>query len=238
MRMVFLLLLFSLTDLLAEDAVQPAPKKWTATAESGVVISTGNTENKTISLKTYAKYEPEKWLYELKLEKLFGSTSGQAKADIFTAYQKSAYKMSGRDLIFESIKYNKDRFNGFNYEFNTTLGYERKIIDNSSVKLGIAAGPSYYRFAKVEVTFNKLTATTNIPFLWNIREDLIFSQNLNFVFGDSSVGLITESISGLQVKLIGNLAMKNTLTVKNKTKAPEGKKNTDTITEVTLVMDF
>jgi putative salt-induced outer membrane protein len=235
MNIRFLLLFLLAANLFAEDVA----KKWATTAESGVVLSTGNTEAKTISLKTYAKYEPEKWLHEIKLEKLYSSSTGKNSADIFMALQKSAYKLQASNLIFESLKFNKDKFNGFDYEFNATLGYERKFIDNNTIKLFLAAGPAYYRFVKgVDPVSNKLTAVFNLPFEWNIREGLLFTETLNFLFGDSSVGLNSESISGLKVKLVGNLAMKNTFTLKNKTKVPEGKKGTDTLTEITLVMDF
>ena len=225
---------------LVEESEKKSP--WTSTAELGFIKTTGNTETQTTSLKADVVYEVDKWRHSGHLEG-YGSESADdtgvnvVSAERYELSGKSDYKFTEHDYVFGSVKLQKDRFSGFEYEDIISLGYGRKAIKKQNMELDLEIGPGM-RFFKVDnrVSDDEAILVLAANYWWAISDTSKFIQELSTEIGEDITS--TKSVTGIQANINSTLALKFTYTIRNKTKVPVDTEKNDTETAMTLVYTF
>ena len=165
------------------------------------------------------------------------ATSNHIKsADRYMAGWQSDYKLSARSFWFGALRYENDKFSGFDYQTSASTGYGYKFYDTDRVKLSGQAGVGYRRFketltgdSKGDAVLvagmdyeNKLTATTKVV------------DKFHAEAGSNNV--LLANFLGLEVKMSDALALSVGFDVRDNTKSPN--KKVDTISTVNLVFAF
>ncbi len=243
--------LLALTGLLSVSAIgfssavaAAAEEKspWSSSVELGYIRTTGNTENQTLAAKGDVVYEVDKWRHAGHAEG-YGQQADDGTGQIVVSAERyelsgqSDFKFSERDYFFALIKLMKDRFSGFEYEDNVSLGYGRKVIKQDNMELDLEIGPGA-RFFKVDNGKSEDEATLRLAakYWWTITETSKFTQDLLADIGESFTA--SQSVTGIQANINETLALKFTYTIRNKDKVPLETKKTDTETAMTLVYTF
>ncbi len=227
---VVVLSVCSVASAWAEDGTE-------ATAEVGMVTTTGNTETQTLRGKLGVKHQHGEWQNAANLEALNSADGNTTTAEKYLLDGKSEYRFGEHNYVYVTVQYENDRFSGYDYRVQESAGYGRRLLHNDVVTLDLETGPGA-RQSKLTGSGreDELVWRLAAQFGWQISKTAKFTENLSADFGEKAN--IIKSVAGLQAQVAGSLAMKLTYTVKFTSDVPENIKRLDTESAVTLVYGF
>jgi len=214
-----------------------ADGEWSGEAELGFVQTGGNTDTQTMNLKMGLGYSKSKWSHSLKLSALGTKDEDKTSAEKYTAGLKTDYLISGMSYLWGTADYVKDRFSGYSYRLSEALGYGYHLIDTETHKLDLEAGPGA-RQSELEngETLTEFVGRLQGFYRWVISKHASFAETLTGTIGEEATIITSES--ALTGTLVGNLAMKASLTIEHTTDVPADTEDTDTEIALTLVYTF
>jgi putative salt-induced outer membrane protein len=215
-----------------------AQAEWKGKGEAGIVFARGNTDADTINLKLGLVGEVDSWKHTLDVAALRASTDGVKSADRYTAGWQSDYQFSKKTFWFGGLRYENDKFSGFEYQASASTGLGYRFYDSDVTKLSGQIGAGYRRMqdsSTLATTGNAvavgavdyehtLTTTTKVVDHFHVESGKDDTQLTNFL--------------GLEVKMSTALALSVGLDVRDNTSPPAPKKKIDTVTTLNLVYAF
>lgn len=230
-------LILAPTLVVAAPAAPKTPPIWTASAELGASIATGNNQSSNLNAKLKIKYHSEPWTNRLRLETLRTSENGSKTANRTLGDFETHYSLNPRNYVFGSTRASHDTFSGYDYQVNaaTGLGHRFWVSDQGGFTLELGPG---FRRAKLNTgeTRNNLIARANGDFEYQFSKFGKFEQEVTVLSGRNNTEL--ESVTSLSAAMTKKLAMKLSYTVLHNTQVPAGTRHTDTFTSVNLVYQF
>src|SRR5688500_15620749 len=97
-------------------AAVPAHAQLTGKGEAGLVIASGNTETETANVKIALAHERDKWKNQFGLSGLYASDVEGTTAQRWEVLGQSDYNFSPKTFWFGAVRYEDDRFSGFEYQ--------------------------------------------------------------------------------------------------------------------------
>jgi putative salt-induced outer membrane protein len=213
---------------------------WKGEGELGFTQTSGNTETQSLVAKLALGYQLFSWDHSLKLEALRAEDHNTLMAESYGANLQSDYNLSESSYLFGKIRYNKDRFSGYDYQSSLIFGYGYQVIDTERTGLkleaGIGAGQNNMELDVYSQTDAQMIGFLGLNFRHKIGAHSELTQDLKVEGGTENV--YTESLTGFKVNVFDNLAMKLSLSIKNNSDTPPDVEKTDTVTAVTMVYSF
>jgi len=221
-------------SLMAQD--QPE-SPWSGKAKLGYLATSGNTENSTLNTGFEVGYKSGKWDHLFNAAAINASENKVTTAEAYDANWKSERNFTDHDFMFGRLSWRKDRFGGFDTQFSQTVGYGRRLIDIDKHKLNAEIGVGA-RQSKLQdgTTDNETIFRGGMYYKWHLSETSLFSQDLTIEAGDKNTYL--ESVTALSARLVGNLALVASYTIKNNSDVPPLTEKTDTYTALSLEYTF
>ena len=221
-------------SLMAQD--QPE-SPWSGKAKLGYLATSGNTENSTLNTGFEVGYKSGKWDHLFNAAAINASENKVTTAEAYDANWKSERNFTDHDFMFGRLSWRKDRFGGFDTQFSQTVGYGRRLIDMDKHKLNAEIGVGA-RQSKLQdgTTDNETIFRGGMYYKWHLSETSLFSQDLTIEAGDKNTYL--ESVTALSARLVGNLALVASYTIKNNSDVPPLTEKTDTYTALSLEYTF
>ena len=220
-------------------------KPWNGSGEVGFLMTTGNSETRSVNAKTGLQYEHGHVLSTINLAAVYssvkteidGKKEDRTSAEKYNASGKAGYKFSELDYVFLNAAYEDDRFSGYDYRSDYAAGYGRKIFNTDRLKLNLEAGPGY-RYDKRDDgrTESEAVFRGYVLFDYRFSDQAGFRQEVTILAGLDNTG--TTSVTALKSQIVDALSMKVSYTIDHNTHVPEDKKHTDSETALTLVYDF
>lgn len=221
----------------ATHAMEWDGRGWSGFAELGAVVTTGNTDAESLNAKTRVRYEEETWRHTLQLEALKRSEDGTTAAERYLGSFKSDWKFRPRDYLFGALRYENDRFSGYDYQASATVGYGRRVIESSRTRLDMEAGVGMRQSRLEDGDRDDDLIVRGALFLeHDISENARLGQDLLVQSGSDNTEI--ESVTSVTAAINDKLALRLSLTAKHNTDVPEDREKTDTITAVSLVYNF
>ena len=224
-------------SVFAADAKSTPDTGWAGEAEVGILMTRGNTHTDSQNIKLGVSYTTEKWEHKLKLAYLRTEDNGVVSADKFSGDYRSTYRFSELDYAFGAVRYEKDRFAGFDRRTTENLGYGRKLYNEKKFMWNVEAGVGARQTRYTDNTDDNeglVRVATNLK--WQMTDTSSLKEELFVEQG--SINTLTQSTTSLTVKINSSLAMKLGVKVQDNSNVPPGIKHTDTETALTLVYDF
>lgn len=232
-RLAFGLLLFIFAGLVwAEE------KPWSGEGKVGFVSTGGNTDTETLNVGLDVNRESEHWWHSILFAAVSASDSGDTTAERYEFGGKSRYKIDERAYWFGSLRYQDDRFSGFEYQSSLAGGYGRIFIDKEIAHLSAEAGVGYRRSKPVDT----MEASGDAIFQGSVKYERQIGATSKFVnsfvveAGEDNVYL--QNVATIQVKINERLSLAVGYELRNNTEVASGIENTDTLTTVNLVFGF
>lgn len=221
---------------LAQDAQEPE-SPWSGKATLGYLATSGNTENSTLNSGFEIGYSVEKWAHLFKAKAINAAENNVTTAEAYDAGWKSERKITDHDFLFGRLDWRKDRFGGFDTQFSQTVGYGRRLIDTDRHKLNAEIGAGARQSEAQDGTKeNEMIGTGGLYYTWMFSETAEFRQDLKVEAGSENTYL--ESVTALKARLVGDLALVASYTVKHNTDVPALTEKTDTYTALSLEYAF
>lgn len=214
-----------------------AESLWKASAELGYVATSGNTETETVNAKAMLSTDRENWRHKGEITALQSSDAIITTAKKRTLFVQSDYKLTDPNFLFGNINYEYDKFGGYEYRVTETIGYGRRVIDDTDMTLDLEIGPGA-RQTKLDSgkTESEGVVRGAAKFDWTVSKTSKFSEVLTVEAGEDVT--VSKSVTSLSSQINGSLSMKISYTYKNTSEVPVGIDDTDTETAVTLVYNF
>ena len=203
----------------------------------GYLATTGNTETSSLNTSFESKYVAGDWHHEATASAINASEIKITTAEAYETGWKSGWDFSDRDYLFGRLNWRKDRFGGFDTQFSQTVGYGRRLIDTDEHKLNAEVGAGARQSEAQDGTKeNETIGTAGLYYDWLFSETAEFSQDLKVEAGAENTYF--ESVTALKARLVGDLALVASYTVKHNTDVPALTEKTDTYTALSLEYAF
>ena len=221
----------------AGSAPPPPESPWSGNVSLGFLSTSGNTETTTYKTSFEIAYELDKWKHTLSGGSNGTEDTGESTAESYQLAWKSDYSFTERDYLFGLLNWNKDRFAGVVEQGSISAGYGRRVIDNPSHTLNLEIGAGYRDSDRSDGT-NETSgiARGGLDYTWIWSETSGFDQKLNIEAGSDNTYI--ESVSAVRAKLVGDLNIVLSYTIKHNTDVPPGSEETDTLSAVSIEYAF
>lgn len=215
-----------------------AHAEWKGKGEAGFVMARGNTETETLNAKLELSSERDRWKHSAFLAALSAADDAATTAERYEARWQSDYKLTDRTYAFGGLRYEKDRFSGFDYQASASTGLGYNLIDTERTRLSIQGGVGY-RLSEDALTGEDLDEVI-------FRGDIGFEHQLTettkvidkFIIEAGSENTFVGNDIALEVKINDTFALSLGYGVRYNSDPPPGLENTDTLTTVNLVYAF
>jgi putative salt-induced outer membrane protein len=212
--------------------------QWKGKGEAGAVIARGNSDADTVNLKLEMAKELDRWKHGFGIQALRATNDSDKTAERYAAFWQSDYKLDDRTYLLGGLRYEDDRFSGFDYQASATTGIGRKFIDTETTKFSGQAGVGYKR---LEYALTGLVESEAI-FAGELKLEHALTETTKiidkFVVEVGSSNTFAANDLALQVKMSDSFSLAAGIGVRYNSDPPLGLKTTDTITTLNLVYGF
>ena len=218
-------------SLYGQEEQEKSP--WAGKATLGYLATSGNTENSTLNSGFEVGYTSGKWAHLLQAAAISASQNEVTTAEAYDLGWKSERKLTDHDFLFGRLQWRKDNFGAYDTQFSQTVGYGRRLLDNDkhklNVELGVGARQSELQLGGDE---NETIFTAGGYYTLALSESAEFRQTLRTEIGDANT--YSESVTAVSAKLLGDLALVASYTIKNNSDVLPLTEKTDTFTALSL----
>ena len=220
-----------------EAAAEEEAGPWSGKVSFGYLATSGNTENSNLNSNFEIGYIAGKWNHMLDGYAINASEDNVNTAESYGAGWKTERNLSEHNFLFGRLSYRKNRFSGYPTQFSQAVGYGRRIIDTGSHVLNAEIGAGARQSERADgVDENDLILDGGLHYKWTFSETANFTQDFALEYGELNTYLM--SVSAVTARLIGQLALVASYTVKNNSDVPVGIEETDTFTAIALEYAF
>jgi putative salt-induced outer membrane protein len=218
-------------------AQQEPESPWTGKATLGYLATSGNTENSTLNTGVEVGFATGKWQHIANAAAINASENKVTTAEAYDLGWKTERNLSDKDFVFGRLDWRKDNFGAFDTQFSQTVGYGRRLIKTDKHVLNIEAGVGARQSETQDgVTEDETIFRGGAYYKWQFSETAEFRQDLTVESGSANTYLVSDT--AVSAKLVGNLALVASYTIKHNTDVPALTEKTDTYTALSLEYAF
>ena len=223
-------------SLMAQAQEEPE-SPWAGKVTLGYLATSGNTETSTLNTGFEVGYTKGKWDHLLTAKAINSSEDNVTTAESYAIGWKSERNLTDHDFLFGRLSLIDDRFGGYATQFSQTVGYGRRLINTDKHKLNAEIGGGA-RQSELQngVSENEAIFHGGLYYKWHLSETAEFRQNLTAEGGD--INTLVISVTELSARLVGDLALVASYTIKHNTDVPPTTEETDTYTALSLEYAF
>ena len=232
------LLALPLSVVAAEEAAAEGDTgPWSGSVSLGYLATSGNTDNSNLNSNFEVGYTAGKWDHLLDGHAINASEDNANTAESYGVGWKTERNLSEHNFLFGRLSYRKDRFSGYPTQFSQAVGYGRRIIDTGTHVLNAEIGAGARQSERADgVDENDLILSGGIHYKWTFSETANFTQDFDVEYGELNTFLV--SVSAVTARLIGQLALVASYTIKNNSDVPVGTEKKDTYSAIALEYAF
>ena len=210
---------------------------WSGKATLGYLATSGNTENSTLNTAVEVGFETGAWQHLANAAAVHSKESETTTAESYALGWKTERNLSDIDFVFGRLNWRKDRFSGYDSQFSQTIGYGRHVIktDKHVLNLEVGAGARQSELSS-GITESEAIFRGGAYYKWLFSETAEFRQDLTTEAGSENTYL--ESVTAISAKLLGDLALVASYTIKHNTDVAAPTEKTDTYTALSLEYSF
>jgi len=210
---------------------------WNGKLEFGYNAASGNSNTSNLKLNGEARRDWREWALNLDGKARYAKSEEVRSEENYKFGLQTDRKLNDIEYVFGAIDYEVDNFSGYDYQASETVGYGRTLYKGGKqelkAQLGVGIRQSQAEDAKTETDF-LLKPEAN--YSYRLNDHVTFTQ-----MGKGSIGAeygVYESETALKSKLVENMYLKASYTVKYTTDVPADRKNTDTLTGISIGYTF
>jgi putative salt-induced outer membrane protein YdiY len=236
----------------ADDMDTETVEEWQASAEFGLLYTSGNTETESLKGKLNVSRDVQSWRHKGVIDYYTAEQEDQSTgesietADRMFVSAQSNYKFSpdSRSSLFIFGSYEEDEFSGYEYQATVATGYGARYRYDEDLYADYEIGPGYSRTKPIQIEGEPPVESEGQMILrlagsvdWKISENSKFNALLSSELGEDNTKSKAEV--SLSSNINSSLAMKFSVSgTHNSNVSDESIEKLDTETAVTLVYTF
>lgn len=217
-------------SIMAEDGIK-------SSVESGLIFTSGNTDTRTVNVKGKIEHTKGKSRNTLGAEALYVDGDEGKLSEKYLGEANTAYQFAEKTYVYVNAKLERDLFSGYAYQGVASTGLGYRLINDDIMTLDLEGGPGY-RQTKLdeEEADGEFIGRIAGKLVYNLGKKSVFTEEITSEI--SSDAAITKSVTAVTAQVVGNMAMKVSLTIKHNSGAPSDVDKVDSETALTLVYTF
>ncbi len=234
----------------ASDLDTTTKKEWDASAELGLLFTSGNTETETFKAKLNLARDVKHWRHKAVVDYYRSEQVDQGTGDKLLTGDKtfisgqSNYKFNpeSRSSIFVFASYEEDKFSGFEHQGTVAVGYGARYRYSDDLYTDYEVGPGYsFRKPIVNGVAQEQETDGIMRFAGHLVWDISKSSKFN-ALASTEVGpdnTKTRAEVSVSANINSSLALKFSISGSHNSNLEDvTKEKLDTETAVTLVYTF
>ena len=206
---------------------------WSGKATLGYLATSGNTENSNLNTALEVAYATGRWEHIATARAVNATEDETTTAEAYEAGWKSEFSLNDSNYLFGRLNWRKDRFSTYETQFSQTVGYGRRLIDTERHELSAEIGVGARQSDLIDgTTENETVGRGGLQYRWQLSDTAEFRQDVTVESG--STNTYTESVTALSAKLLGELALVASYTIKHNSDVLPLTEKTDTYTALSL----
>lgn len=222
---------------MADDSKDDAGQ-WHGAGQLGFSMSSGNSDNESLTAGLSLERESEKWLNSFNLDVVRASSDGEDTAERYTFATRNGYKLDEDDYIYNNTRYDKDKFSGFDYTITTSFGWGHQFIDQEDYKFSSEIGVGY----KIEALDIDRTENTGAVIVGKLNYMRALTETMKlsevFLVESGEDNTFMQNDLGVKFKVNSHFSVKLAHQYRYNTDVAPGKKSYDSLVSANLVYDF
>lgn len=231
-------LVTALAVSLAIAASAGARAQWSGDGTLAYSNANGNSDTSALAASLELGNEVGEWEHQIKLNAVGASQNNVVTAENYSFDAQSSRDINEKLFGFGGVRYQSDRFSGFDYQASLRAGLGYHLIDTESQQLTFDLGLGY-RQIELQNNLGEETGTT-INFLADYSRQLTETTELSAAYltevGDANT--YGEASLGVRVAISDTLGLRVAYLVKQNSDVPAGANETDTLTTVGISYSF
>lgn len=223
-------------------AAMPAAAQWTGKGEAGLALADGNSDTRTANARLALTRTQDAWEHGVTLGGLYVRNAGDTTAKRWEVGAQTRFDFITDTFWYGGVRYEQDRFSGFEHQGLVTTGLGRRFINNDTTKLLGQAGVGYRFFREVDqlglpdgAKGSDVAGVASLEFSHALTATTSLFDKFSGEFTSSNSFLQNEI--GVAVKMTDRMALALAYAVRHNTDPPTGFRKTDTLTTVNLVYE-
>ncbi len=215
-----------------------AAADWSGKGTFGGVLARGNTDTETVNANIDVADELGRWTHKAGASLLHTVNNDVTSADRWELRGETNYRLTDRNYLFGTLRYEDDRFTDYSYQATAAGGYGYRFIATDATQLEGQIGLGVRRtelritgetdedvIARGAINFeHKLTGTT-----------LVYDR---FLVESGSTNTFLQNQLGVEVKINEAFALGLDYAVRHNTDVLPGTEETDQVFTANLVYGF
>ncbi|HNP35189.1 MAG TPA: DUF481 domain-containing protein [Woeseiaceae bacterium] len=230
-------ILFAAQATAHEEQAAEDQGPWSGKATLGYLGTSGNTENSSLNAAFGVGYEIGSWTHAFNAMAINASEDETTTSEAYEVGWKSELSLSEFNFLFARLNWRKDRFSSYESQFSQTAGYGRRLINSERQMLDLEIGAGARQSDLIDGTSeDEFIVRGGLNYEWKFSDNAKFRQVVNVEAGDTNTYM--ESITALSAKLIRDLSLVASYTIKHNTDVLPLTEKTDTYTALSLEYAF
>jgi putative salt-induced outer membrane protein len=219
-------------------SVPPAMAQWSGKGQAGAVMASGNSAAKSGSVKLGIAAVVQAWTHKLDLAAVYASDEGGPTAQRWEVHEQSNYEFDAHNFVFGGLRYENDRFSGFNHQGTVGAGIGHQFLETAATTLSGQLGVAYKVAEEGEppVQASALASTGSADFRHAFSASTTVLDKITLEHTPRNT--FVENEVTLEVKMNAKLALAVAFAVRHNTDPPPTFKATDTLTTVNVVYEI
>lgn len=207
---------------------------WSGSGLAGFTRTTGNTNDLGLTAGLALMKDGLHLRHKFNAAMDRQTTGGVLTRNKYLAGYELDYKFTSRIFAYGSFTWDKDTFAGIGRRFSESGGLGYSLLDTTTMKLDLIAGPAFRQTRYVAApNENVTTAKLGADLSWKVFEALTLTEKAEWFIGNE-----IRSVTAVSVPVRGKLSAQAAFDVTRQDKVPAGRKQTDTATRLGLVYSF
>lgn len=204
----------------------------------GLILNSGNSENENLSANLKLGYATDSWDHEFSLDARQTTVENATTAKRILLSGKTKYTFSPSVYAFGALRYDRDRFSGFDYIASVSAGVGWHLLhdDVNRLDLDVGVGGIASRLQDSGDAEHDGVARLGLQFTSQFTPSAQFRQDL--LIESSELSTTSESRTGLKVAMNSSLALQLLYAVRKNSEPPPGTQPVDRHTAVSLIYEF
>jgi putative salt-induced outer membrane protein len=217
--------------------------QWIGKGEAGLAFANGNTRSSTANARVAVTRKSASREYSFGAGGLYVRADGDTTARRWDASTQTRQDFIGRNFWHLGVRYEEDRFSGFDHQGVVTSGVGRRFVDNDRTRLlmQVGAGFKFYETLGDTMGGDDAGKADNITFVSTLefQHRLTDTTTLLNKFGSevNSGNTFLQNEVAVAVKMTDRLALSVAYAVRLNTDPPDTFKRTDRLTTANLVYE-
>jgi putative salt-induced outer membrane protein len=222
--------------LLAPAAQSNDESRWAGSVDAGYTASGGNSDSSTFTGAITGKKSSGKLTHHLEARGKNTTESNVRTSESYRVSGKQDVALAEANYLFVTAAWDRDRFNGFEWQATAAAGYGHKFISTSAQQLSAEIGPGYHHDELPGNAEDRAVVYAAANYAWQFAANSQFSQKFSAERGEDD--LVSRSLSELAVKMNSRLALKFTLDIRRTDAPAPGARNSDRTTAMALAWTY